>query len=161
MGVSVEPAGGGGRKSVDPEINLVPFIDMMSVMVAFLLITAVWTPVSKIDVAPGGKAEGAPRGESHAVAVLVGADAHWVGVEGRPSTRVARRGQAYDFDGLGDALRELEQAGVLEAGTPVEIAAEDRVAYQDVISTMDVAIGLGHHGVAWAEPGTLSVRFGR
>ena len=45
--------GGGGdgkKKSVDFELNLVPFIDLMSAMISFLLITAVWTQVAKIDV---------------------------------------------------------------------------------------------------------------
>ena len=44
------PEGGGGKKSVDFNLNLVPFIDLMSAMISFLLITAVWTNVAKIDV---------------------------------------------------------------------------------------------------------------
>lgn len=40
---------GGGRKTT-LEVNLVPFIDLMSVLITFLLITAVWTQVSMIQM---------------------------------------------------------------------------------------------------------------
>lgn len=40
---------GGGRKA-NLEVNLVPFIDLMSVLITFLLITAVWTQVSMIQM---------------------------------------------------------------------------------------------------------------
>ena len=44
-----EMNGQGGRKS-NVELNLVPFIDLMSVCIIFLLITAVWTQVSMIQL---------------------------------------------------------------------------------------------------------------
>src|SRR5262249_56386841 len=47
-------AGRGGRKPVDIDMNLIPFIDMMSVLVAFLLLTAVWTNLAQINIKPGG-----------------------------------------------------------------------------------------------------------
>lgn len=45
----IESTGGGGRKK-NFEVNLVPFIDLMSVLITFLLITAVWTQVSMIQI---------------------------------------------------------------------------------------------------------------
>lgn len=42
--------GGRGRRSTNFEVNLVPFIDLMSVLITFLLITAVWTQVSMIKL---------------------------------------------------------------------------------------------------------------
>src|ERR1044071_1965847 len=41
---------GGGRRNADFELNLVPFIDLMSTCISFLLITAVWTQVSMIQI---------------------------------------------------------------------------------------------------------------
>jgi biopolymer transport protein ExbD len=43
--------GGQGRKkrAVDADINLIPFIDLLLVTVAFLLITAVWTTNSRLN----------------------------------------------------------------------------------------------------------------
>ncbi len=46
--------GGGGSNSsgrnTEVDVNLVPFIDLMSVLITFLLITAVWTQVSMIQL---------------------------------------------------------------------------------------------------------------
>lgn len=44
----VEESGSGRGSNV--EVNLVPFIDLMSVLITFLLITAVWTQVSMIQL---------------------------------------------------------------------------------------------------------------
>ena len=40
----------GGKKNIAVELNLVPFIDLMSVCIIFLLITAVWTQISMIQL---------------------------------------------------------------------------------------------------------------
>ena len=45
----IEETGKGGRET-NVELNLVPFIDLMSVLIIFLLITAVWTHVSMIQI---------------------------------------------------------------------------------------------------------------
>jgi biopolymer transport protein ExbD len=47
-GVSVD-SGRGGRRAVDSEINMVPMIDLLMVTVSFLLLTAVWTHMGRID----------------------------------------------------------------------------------------------------------------
>jgi biopolymer transport protein ExbD len=48
-GVDVGGGGGSGRRSVDQEINMIPFIDLLMVTISFLLITAVWTSMGRID----------------------------------------------------------------------------------------------------------------
>lgn len=45
----IEEFGSKGRNQV-VELNLVPFIDLMSVCIIFLLITAVWTQVSMVQL---------------------------------------------------------------------------------------------------------------
>lgn len=40
--------GHGGRRSVNQELPLVPFIDFLLCLVAFLLVTAVWTQMARI-----------------------------------------------------------------------------------------------------------------
>jgi biopolymer transport protein TolR len=42
--------GGDGGRSATVDLNLVPIIDLMSVCIIFLLITAVWTQVSMIQI---------------------------------------------------------------------------------------------------------------
>ncbi len=40
----------GRRKSLDAEINLVPFIDLLSMCICFLLMTAIWVEISSIQI---------------------------------------------------------------------------------------------------------------
>src|SRR5215472_11201547 len=57
------PGGGGRRKSLDFTLNLVPFIDLLSCCISFLLITAVWTQLSKINVAQKGQGQAGEKTE--------------------------------------------------------------------------------------------------
>ncbi len=41
--------GGGGKRSVNSDVNMIPFIDLLMVTIAFLLITAVWVTFSRIN----------------------------------------------------------------------------------------------------------------
>jgi biopolymer transport protein TolR len=40
----------GRRKSLDAEVNLVPFIDLLSMCICFLLMTAVWMEIGGVNV---------------------------------------------------------------------------------------------------------------
>ncbi|MBK6694299.1 MAG: biopolymer transporter ExbD [Myxococcales bacterium] len=57
-GVSVD-SGGGGRRSLDSEINMIPMIDFLMVTIAFLLITAVWSQMARINA--DAQVPGPPR----------------------------------------------------------------------------------------------------
>ena len=52
MGAAVGTGEEGGRKSVNVELNIVPFIDVMSCLTASLLITAVWVNIAQINIQP-------------------------------------------------------------------------------------------------------------
>lgn len=47
-GVDVD-SGGGKKRATNSDINMIPFIDLLMVTIAFLLITAVWTTNSRIN----------------------------------------------------------------------------------------------------------------
>lgn len=57
-GVSV-PGGKGGRRNVDSEINMIPMIDLLIVCISFLLITAVWSQMARINA--NAQVPGPPR----------------------------------------------------------------------------------------------------
>jgi len=60
MAVAVGGASGSGRrKSLDAEINLVSFIDLLSMCICFLLMTAVWLEVGSLQVKQSHGTEGA------------------------------------------------------------------------------------------------------
>jgi biopolymer transport protein ExbD len=48
-GIDIGGGGGGKRKSIDSEINMIPMIDLLMVTISFLLITAVWTHMARIN----------------------------------------------------------------------------------------------------------------
>jgi len=48
-GIDVGGGGHGGKRAVNHELALIPFIDFLLVTVAFLLITAVWVSFSRIN----------------------------------------------------------------------------------------------------------------
>ena len=45
----VDVGGGGGKRTVNADINMIPFIDLLMVTIAFLLITAVWVTNSRMN----------------------------------------------------------------------------------------------------------------
>jgi biopolymer transport protein ExbD len=48
-GVDVGGGGKGGRRKLDSEVNMIPFVDLLMVTVSFLLITAVWVHSARMD----------------------------------------------------------------------------------------------------------------
>jgi len=58
-GVDVGGGGGSKRKSLDSEINMIPMIDLLMVTISFLLITAVWTHMARINA--DAQVPGPPR----------------------------------------------------------------------------------------------------
>src|SRR5450755_1916886 len=60
-GIDVGGGGGGKRKTLDSEINMIPMIDLLMVTISFLLITAVWTHMSRIH--DDAQVPGPPRPE--------------------------------------------------------------------------------------------------
>src|ERR1043165_2150847 len=72
------------KKSVNIDLNIVPFIDVMSCLTAFLLVTAVWISIARLETKPAGRAAGRAGLEGDwagpKLSVLVEPDDIWVGV---------------------------------------------------------------------------------
>src|SRR5450432_2919474 len=74
--------GTGNKKSVNVELNIVPFIDLMSCLTAFLLVTAVWVNIAELHPKPAGRARTGIEDvqPDPKLSVLLEADDIWVGV---------------------------------------------------------------------------------
>ena len=61
---SVSAPGGrsSGKKALNVELNLVPFIDLLTCLICFLLMAAVWVQIGKISVTQSGT--GAPADQT-------------------------------------------------------------------------------------------------
>ena len=65
----------GGKKALDAQINLVPFIDLMAVTISFLIMTAVWTQIGRLQVSnSGGPQSDEQKEETKTVELQVGDD---------------------------------------------------------------------------------------
>ena len=58
-GVDVGGGGKGGRKTLDSEVNMIPMIDLLMVTISFLLLTAVWTHMARLEA--DAQVPGEPR----------------------------------------------------------------------------------------------------
>jgi biopolymer transport protein ExbD len=164
MGVSIDTGGGGGRKSVDVEINLVPFIDMMSCLVAFLLITAVWTNLAKIDIKPGGISSDADKPPDTTppvtLSILIANDGIWLGLSNGMPEKIDKNGDDYNWEHLAERLHSIKnESGLFNDRDDLEIAAEDKIDYQTVVTGMDTAISEHFTGVKFTDPAALTVKF--
>ena len=105
------------RRGLMAEINVVPYIDVMLVLVVILMVAAPFVNPSVV------KASKAPE---KVVEVVVYPD-------GRLSLRAGKEMQPTDMPGLVAAVRSA-QAG--DAKVPVVIAADKDVRYEDVVNVM-------------------------
>jgi biopolymer transport protein TolR len=158
----------GNSKGRNVELNIVPFIDLMSCLTAFLLVAAVWVNTAQLQVEPAGKAkQGDPCTEEDCgvkLSVLVEQDDIWVGVSRvNEFEKIARRADgAYDFEQLETRLRAHKSSAFFHDTTAIEVAAASSphspVNYQALISTMDIAVKAGFVDVGITDPDGLSAR---
>ena len=164
MGQALEP---GGKKSLNVELNIVPFIDVMSCLTAFLLVSAVWVNIAQLEIKPAGRA---PEDvcldgtcDEPKLSVLIDADEIWVAVSRvNDFQKIPRTAAGYDWAKLEDALRLHKASALFDRKTGIEIAADSTAAhpitYQTLIATMDIAVKAGFIDVGVTEPHSLSAR---
>jgi biopolymer transport protein TolR len=152
MAGSAIPEGGGGRKgrrSLDATLNVVPAIDLLACCISFLLFTAVWTQVSRLQVAPIGN--GAPTEQQPqktlTVTLTVGQRGYVLATSAGAQIEIPASGRGsdgavqYDVKALIDRLKKLKSDFPDQAA--VTVAADDAVLYADLIHTIDACVGAG------------------
>jgi biopolymer transport protein TolR len=111
MSISLGGDGKGRRKTVDSDLNLVPYIDLLTCMVAFLLITSIWTQLARLEVAQKGQGQDSALDEKDhlRVAVLVSADSFNLIVKDDQKP-IPKRGATLDYARLVDELKAVKLA---------------------------------------------------
>jgi biopolymer transport protein TolR len=125
---------GRGRRTIN-EINMVPFIDVMLVLLIIFMVTAPLISPSQINLPSVGQAAQQPERFVH---VVIDGDSQVRVSEGRGKSdtpavaldQVAQRVQA--LQASGDAGQQGNAANV-----PVVISADKTVKYETVIGVMD------------------------
>jgi len=140
-----EHTGKGGKKALDVEFNLVPFIDLLSCCISFLLITAVWTQIAGLQVASSGGPPDQQQKQENTIDVkllltekgyslaMAGAAIDIPKVNGKDGT------QAFDRKTLSEKLKTLKAS--LPDQTAITVQPEDAVAYADLVETVDTILG--------------------
>lgn len=159
-GVSVP--GAGGKRSFDVDINLVPFIDMMSCLLAFLMLTAVWNRLAKIDIEQviPKASQNLPEQEPPKVKkiqLMIDANAYVVNIKDGDEDSlpvVLRRNEEGKMPAkkLQEKLKEMQDSLPKEKNgdkhSAILLVGRDKVNYADVVVAMDVAIGLKLTGIS-------------
>ncbi|QIL44389.1 ExbD/TolR family protein [Acidovorax sp. HDW3] len=115
----------GSRRRAMNEINMVPFIDVMLVLLIIFMVTAPMLTPGSIDVPSVGKSKNQPKAFA---SVIVTKDGSL-----RFKTKDAER--SLSTRELGEAAKSWQQAQ--PEGSAIIIAADKNVQYETVVKAMD------------------------
>lgn len=145
MGLALETGGKGGRRPLDTEINLIPMIDLLIVSISFLLITAVWTQLSRLNVMqqmPGQDvAQDRPPEEKTKVTLRITEQGYQLTSTGGDNEQIEKKGDNYDNDKLREVLKRVHT--VDPDKKDINVAPEDGVLYKNIVAAMDVVLQEG------------------
>jgi biopolymer transport protein TolR len=149
----------GNGRSPNVELNLVPFIDLMSVLITFLLITAVWSQVSMIQLGSSlyaKKSDDKPQPPPPPLAdIPLRVDVKEMGfriIVGSEKYEIPKAGQVWNWAGLVDRLKQIKSK-YPEKNDGV-ITVDESLAYENLITGMDTMIqnGFQNISVSTAQP---------
>lgn len=140
---------GGRGRDTNVELNLVPFIDLMSCLITFLLISAVWTQVSMIQL---GASFASPKSEMQdevivpkdedVVLRLDLVEAGYVLKVGNQTKPIPKlNATTYDVATLIAELQVLKKQYPDKVG--VKLAIADEIIYDHVVKVMDAGLKAG------------------
>ena len=140
------------ESKLNVELNLVPFIDLLSSLVLFLLVTAVWLQVGTIpaSVESTGKARFASNEETRLTVRLTpqGFQLSWpsaISAKLKLPKTVAKVGNAFDLSKLEEALLLFPKSKTMPLAA---VTSEDSVEYGLVVETIDTLKKSGFTSVA-------------
>jgi len=117
---------GRGRRTIS-EINMVPFIDVMLVLLIIFMVTAPLITPSVVDLPSVGKARRQP---DQVIEVVVGKDENL-------TLRVKEESRRIKLAELANNVKRTQDAAGKGASTAVVISADRNVKYEAVVRVMD------------------------
>jgi biopolymer transport protein TolR len=140
MSVSVETGNKSGKKALNADLNLVPYIDLLTCMVAFLLITAVWSQLARLEAHQKGQGqagEETPPEKMVKLVVVVNGEGFNL-VADQDQQPIPKRGDQYDFEKLATELKKFKDSHPDK--NDLQVASEDTIKFETLIRTMDTAL---------------------
>jgi biopolymer transport protein TolR len=157
MGVAVNTGGGGGKKPLNAELNLVPYIDLLTCMVAFLLITAVWTQMARLQASQKGQGqagEDTPPEQQVNIVVVVNQDGYNL-VVSQEQTPIPKKGDRYDVEKLAAELKKVKDANPDK--NDVKVASEDQIKFETLVRTMDTVLSSQFPDISLIDTGAAGI----
>ena len=129
-----------GRRNIETaELNITAFMNLMVILVPFLLITAVFSRLTILELnLPGSSSEPVePQDQAFQLEIIVRQDKIEVGDrnQGLLGTYPNAQDGAYDYAALAEKLRELKRR--YPTKTDASILLEQDVAYDTIVQVMD------------------------
>jgi biopolymer transport protein ExbD len=157
------------HKKFDVDLNIVPFIDLMSCLTAFLLVTAAWTDTAALDIRPKGIARDAPKCDDPDVcepitmSILVGHDATWLAVSRvNDVERIAHTRSGPDWALVKERLVAHKKSTIFADSEIAEVAVDSSsshpLTYQTMISAMELATAAGFEDIGITDPAGLTTK---
>lgn len=142
---SIQVGSSHGRRALDHDVPLIPFIDLLLCCVMFLLVTAVWNRLAAMQAttSPPG-AEAAPDAAPPAPPLRVLVQAGQYVVAGELGDHV----ELADLEALRAHLAPRRDAS---ASGDVVVTADDGIEYAAVIATMDTVVSAGFEQVSMGQ----------
>jgi biopolymer transport protein ExbD len=123
------------------ELDITAFMNLMVALVPFLLVSAVFTQISILELslpAPGGAATSLEEKKKLALEIIVREDALEVGDRDVGLLgRIPRSADGHDYNALAKKLRELKTQ--FPQSLDVTILLEPDIAYDTIVQVMDTA----------------------
>jgi biopolymer transport protein ExbD len=155
-GVDVD-TGKGGKKALNADLNLVPYIDLLTCMVAFLLITAVWTQLARLQAQQKGQGqagEETPPELQVKVVVVVNQEGFNL-VVGQDQTPIPKKGADYDFERLSTELKKAKDSHPDK--NDAQVASEDTIKFDILVRAMDTAIQARFPDISLIDAGAAGI----
>ena len=122
-----------GRRREDPEINLIPMIDVLLVILIFMMVTTSYAKFSELQInlpQAGGQTAGA---KVNVITVAVDASEHY-----------AINNQGLSYTGVDALAASLKAAAGGQTDPTIVIDADAKATHQSVINIMEAARRAGY-----------------
>jgi biopolymer transport protein ExbD len=140
-------SGRGGKKAVDANIPLIPFIDLLLCCVMFLLVTAVWNQLAGLDTVqnvPGERSVDQPPRDALRLVLQLQAGGYVLSSTAGDRVQIPKVNDSYDVSTLRDRLAAYREAEPVRRD--LTLAPDDGVAYDALVQAMDAAAAQGFVG---------------
>jgi biopolymer transport protein ExbD len=127
-----------GRRREEPEINLIPMIDVLLVILIFMMVTTSYAKFSELQInlpQAGGQTAGA---KANVITVTVDASEHY-----------AINNQGLSYNGVDALAASLKAAAAGQADPTIVIDADAKATHQSVINIMEAARRAGYSRITF------------